>query len=61
MSSPTGVDKFFLQMDISNLEGFLSIKLPSIKESLAFTFKRLNGSVSKENKKESKGEGIQFI
>jgi dTDP-4-dehydrorhamnose reductase len=60
-NSGTGGDKFYLQMDISNLEGFLSIKLPSVKESLAFTFKRLNGSRSKENKKENKGEGIQFI
>jgi dTDP-4-dehydrorhamnose reductase len=60
-SGVDGGDKFFLQMDISNLEGFLSIKLPSIEESLAFTFKRLNGSKAKENKKESKGEGIQFI
>ncbi|MBK23682.1 MAG: hypothetical protein CME70_06720 [Halobacteriovorax sp.] len=54
-------DKYFLQMDISNIEGYLSIKLPTVKESLAFTFKRLNGSFEKENKTESKGEGIKFI
>lgn len=54
-------DKIFLQMDISNLEGYLSIKLPSVKESLAFTFKRLDGTFDKEHKTENKGEGIKFI
>lgn len=54
-------DKIYLQMDISNLEGFLSIKLPTVKESLEFTFKRLDGASDKDHKKESKGEGIKFI
>lgn len=57
----TTQEKFFHQMDISNIEGFLGIKLPTVKESLAFTFKRFHGSFEKEGKKESKGEGIQFI
>lgn len=55
------LEKIFLQMDISNMEGYLSIKLPTVRESLAFTFKRLHGSFEKENKVESKGEGIKFI
>lgn len=57
------LDKFYLQMDISNLEGFLSIKLPEIKESLAFTFKRFNGNLEKEKKSEMSGktDSIKFI
>ena len=61
MGASSTQDKFYLQMDISNLEGFLSIKLPSVKESLAFTFKRLHGSFDKEGSKETKGDEIKFI
>ena len=31
-------------MDISNIENYLNIKLPSVKESLDFTYQRLHGS-----------------
>lgn len=61
MGGGSAADKVFLQMDISNIEGYLSIKLPSVRESLAFTFKRFHGSIEKDRKTENKGEGIKFI
>lgn len=54
-------EKLFLQMDMSNIEGFLSIKLPSIKESLEFTYTRLNGPTDKNKKSSNKAESIKFI
>lgn len=53
-------DTLYFEMDISNLEGFIKIKMPSIKESLQFTHKRFNGAdVTK--KRSQKGEGVSFI
>lgn len=48
-------------LDISNIEGFLNIKLPSVKESLEFTFKRLNGVSKAGRSSATKGEGVTFI
>ncbi|MDC1173769.1 sugar nucleotide-binding protein [Bacteriovoracaceae bacterium] len=48
------------KLDLANIEGFLNIEMPTIKESLEFTYKRLNGDESSKGKS-SKGEGVQFI
>ncbi|MDD0854562.1 sugar nucleotide-binding protein [Halobacteriovorax sp. GB3] len=53
-------EKFYFDLDVSNLEGFLNIKLPSIEESLNYTFKRLHG-VKKESKKDKNTGGVNFI
>ena len=45
------------QMDVSNLEGFLRLKMPTIEESLQFTFKRFHG-LSDGNRSKKKTEGI---
>jgi dTDP-4-dehydrorhamnose reductase len=53
-------DKLFFKLDTANLEGFLNIELPTIKESLEFTYSRLGGqSVKKANSQGS--DGIKFI
>tara|TARA_R110000868_G_scaffold109461_1_gene297624 strand:+ start:310 stop:1296 length:987 start_codon:yes stop_codon:yes gene_type:complete len=55
-------DKLAFKLDISNIEGYLNIDMPSIEESLKFTLKRLQGSsVDTTAKKSSRGEGIKFI
>jgi dTDP-4-dehydrorhamnose reductase len=50
------------RLDLSNVEGFLGIKLPTVKESLEFTFRRFKG-VSKKGggRQATKGGGITFI
>ncbi len=53
-------DQLYFNLDTENVEGFLNIELPSIKESLEFTFQRLKG-LKKVGGKESSGEGIKFI
>jgi len=53
-------DHLFFKLDTANLEGFLNIEVPTIEESLEFTFKRLGG-ISSSNKKPDQGEGVKFI
>ena len=52
-------DLLYFKMDTANIEGYLNIELPSVKDSLAFTFDRLHGQVAKKNK--SAGDGVKFI
>lgn len=59
-SSEVMGDEFFFKMDIGNLGGFLNIKMPTIEESLNFTFKRLNGQRA-VLKGSSSGDSITFI
>lgn len=47
-------------LDNLNIESFLNIKMPTIEESLKFTFKRFNGE-DKKSKRKSKGDGINYI
>lgn len=54
----SGADLCF-KMDVSNVEGFLNIKLPTIEESLKFTQTRLHGGDKKS--KSGGGDGIKFI
>jgi len=53
-------DQLYFNLDTENIEGFLNIELPSIKESLEFTFHRLKG-VRKTTGCDRSGEGIKFI
>jgi len=50
-------DGLYFKMDTSNIEGYLNVKLPSIQESLEFTFKRFLG----EKKTDRGGSDITFI
>lgn len=49
------------KLDISNIEGYLNIQMPTIEESLQFSLKRLRGTSDGAVKRSSKGEGIKFI
>jgi dTDP-4-dehydrorhamnose reductase len=44
-------DDYNFRLDISNIEGFLNIKLPSIKESLEFSLERFAGHSTNTSKK----------
>lgn len=53
-------DELNFKLDLSNIESYLNITLPTIEESLAMTFKRFGGNTdAKKNSK--KGDGINFI
>lgn len=54
-----GLQSLTFSMDISNIEGFLNIKLPTIKESLKFTLKRLYGTENKVSRQKS--DGVKYI
>lgn len=53
-------DQLYFKLDTANLEGFLNINLPSIKESLEFTHNRYGG-IAQGKKKSQASEGIKFI
>lgn len=53
-------EHLYFKMDILNIEGLLKIKMPTIRESMEFTYKRFNGSKS-THKITNQGEGISFI
>jgi dTDP-4-dehydrorhamnose reductase len=54
-------DRFYYKLDILNIEGILKIKMPTIKESLEFTYSRFYGTKHIPKTVTSKGEGISFI
>lgn len=51
----------YYKLDILNVEGLLKIKMPTIRESLEFTYKRFHGSKDAHKAVKNKGEGISFI
>lgn len=51
----------FYKMDIANIEGFLNLQLPSIKESLQYTYKRWGGILEKKGKEQNSSGDIKFI
>lgn len=53
-------EDLYFQMDVSNVESFLKIKMPTIKESLQMMHKRFNGKGSKSGA-ESGGGRVTFI
>ena len=60
---PRGVDSgnviLNYDMNVLNIEGSLNIEMPSVKESLEYTFKRFNGG--KKNKERRPSGGVSFI
>ena len=53
-------EKLYFEMDNSNIESFLKIKMPTIRDSLELTFKRFKG-VAKKESKSSSSEGLKYI
>jgi dTDP-4-dehydrorhamnose reductase len=49
------------KLDILNIEGLLKIKMPTVKESLQFTYERLHGEKLTGKTVKKKGEGVSFI
>lgn len=58
-STYAGGDLFY-KMNVYNLESFLNVKMPSVKESLHFTFKRFHGE-ERSNKRTTSTDEITFI
>jgi len=50
-------EEFFYKLDTTNIEGYLNIKMPSIEDSLKYTFQKFNGA----KKGFQKGKGVTFI
>lgn len=61
MSSGAVNERMTFKLDISNIEGFLNIQMPTVEESLQFSAKRLRGNSDGITRRQSKGEGIKFI
>ncbi len=55
-----GQKEFYFHLDVANIEGFLNVHMPTVEESLEFTFRRLHGKKT-GGKKVKKGTGISFI
>ena len=53
----------YYTMDITNIEGFLNLQLPSIEESLRYSFKKMGGKEEKREKdqRQSSSSDIKFI
>ncbi|NOT79530.1 MAG: sugar nucleotide-binding protein [Bacteriovoracaceae bacterium] len=49
------------KLDVLNIEGLLKIKMPTIRESLEFTFRRLDGVKSVNKSVTNKGDGVSYI
>lgn len=54
-------EHLYYKLDILNIEGLLKIKMPTIRESLEFTYKRFYGVKNIHKAVKNKGEGISFI
>lgn len=54
-------EHLYYKLDILNIEGLLKIKMPTIRESMEFTYKRFNGSKHTGKGITNKGEGVSFI
>lgn len=53
-------EDLYFQLDVSNVESFLKIKMPTIKESLEMLFRRYHGKVSRVGSGDS-GSRVSFI
>jgi dTDP-4-dehydrorhamnose reductase len=49
------------KLDVLNMEGVLKIKMPTVKESLEFTYARFHGEKRTVKTSSLKGDGISFI
>jgi dTDP-4-dehydrorhamnose reductase len=54
-------DYYYYKLDILNLEGLLKIKMPTVRESLEFTYSRWNGTKHSAKNITSAGDGVSFI
>lgn len=54
-------EHLYYKLDILNIEGLLKIKMPTIRESLEFTYRRFHGTKDAHKTVKNKGEGISFI
>lgn len=52
--------ELYYQMSVKNVEGFLSVQLPTVEESLQLTYKRFGGK-DKTTKRGSAASGVTFI
>jgi dTDP-4-dehydrorhamnose reductase len=52
---------YYYKLDILNLEGLLKIKMPTIKESLEFTYSRFHGPKQVSKTSTNQGEELSFI
>jgi len=46
----------WFRLDVMNIESFLTVKMPTVLESLQFTYKRLGGEPPKEGKRQQTGD-----
>jgi len=51
----------YFKLDVLNIEGLLKIKMPTIRESMEFTYKRFNGTKDAHKTIKNQGEGVSFI
>jgi len=54
-------EKIYFKLDVLNIEGLLKIKMPTIKESMEFTYKRYNGTKQLVKTVSNKGDGISYV
>lgn len=54
-------EHLYFKLDVLNVEGLLKIKMPTIRESLEFTFKRFNGVKKGVRSSSDKSEGLSYI
>ncbi|MGB0453620.1 MAG: SDR family oxidoreductase [Bacteriovoracaceae bacterium] len=54
-------EELYFQLDVSNVESFLKVKMPTIKESLEITFKRLNGIKKTKSARSQGSSRITYI
>lgn len=53
-------DELYFKMDVGNIGGYLNVKMPTIEESLAFTFKRFHGQQTSSRTSNS-GDSLTYI
>ncbi|MGZ3788333.1 MAG: SDR family oxidoreductase [Bacteriovorax sp.] len=54
-------EHLYFKLDILNIEGLLKVKMPTVRESVEFTYKRFQGTKDVPKAVKSRGEGISFI
>jgi dTDP-4-dehydrorhamnose reductase len=54
-------EHLYFKLDVLNIEGLLKIKMPTVRESLEFTFKRFNGVKKSTKSSAAKTEGLSYI
>ncbi len=54
-------EHMYFKLDLLNMESLLKIKMPTIRESLEFTYKRFQGVANASKAVSNKGEGVSFV